>query len=213
MNRLLAIPFLTALLAASPHTLQRREPTPAPLPASNFSIPLADGQTATAAILPTRDGQAFFVYSTPTGQLGSYLMTPTTSPAPQPNPQPQPQPTPPPTPTATALLFVTVTESTPAAIGPELQQWLDANKSKAICLTVAQVAKPDTPPEALSWIGATAGHPYPYAFIADQTGRTLWHGQPPADAAAMIALLASHLAPAATRTPTPLPFCPTCPLR
>jgi hypothetical protein len=63
---------------------------------SGFTIPLADGTSGTAVILPIDANQSWLVYADSTGLLGSYLLS--TPPAPIPTPIPTPSPTPSPTP-------------------------------------------------------------------------------------------------------------------
>jgi hypothetical protein len=89
------LPIILAMTAATAHRPYDLSP---PATRSGFTIPLSDGTTGTAVILPIDATQSWLVYADSTGQLGSYLLTtPTTPEPPSPTPPPPP-PTPVPTP-------------------------------------------------------------------------------------------------------------------
>ena len=81
--------LLTVLLAApTPHCTAK---TPAIAPGQPFTVPLADKTTGQAVLLPAPNGQAWLVFSTPTGQIGLWTMSPgmpTTPPTPPAPPVP-----------------------------------------------------------------------------------------------------------------------------
>ena len=55
--------------------------------------------------------------------------------------------------------------------------------------TVSQITDPTTSAEQLKWIGRTAGKTYPYTFVADAAGKTLWEGPTPTTDAAYLAAI------------------------
>lgn len=71
------------------------------------------------------------------------------------------------------------------------------------------VAEKNPPPNALIWIGRTAGKTYPYSFLAAPDGEILWQGQTPKTVAGFLAILNQPAPPIAVK-----PICPTnrCPL-
>lgn len=190
-SQISALCLLTILYAA--WTKQCTAQTPAPQQNQIFALPLADGTTANAIILPAANGQAFLVYATKTGQLGFWTMTSGTSPSPTPPPEPPPPPTPPtppvpPTPPR-VVSVITITETTPAGLPSEVSAYLSANSGSYYAFTVEMVALDEPPPNALKWIGKSAGKNYPYTFLADAAGVVLWQGPTPANAAKFLNLL------------------------
>jgi hypothetical protein len=128
------------------------------------------------------------------------LWTLTSTNAPLPPPTPSPTPTPP-TPTSDNLSFITVTETEPATIPPEVTAHLRATNSTYFAYTVAMVGDPSPPKNALTWIGLSAGKPLPYSFLARSDGSIIWQGTTPTTAAAILKIL----------TPSPtLPQRPDC---
>jgi len=184
--QILACYILLTLAAAN--AIAADSPTPAPATTKTFLMPLADGTNATAAFLPTTNEQLWLVYSTPTGQLGFChltLKTPTPSPTPGPLPPPPTPPTPPTPPSPPAptrpLSLIAIGEETPPKLSNSLGASLKTRDTKYWAFAVAQVADPNAPPNALTWIGRTAGKSYPYTFLADANGVILWEGPTPTD--------------------------------
>ena len=86
--------ILTVAAATAAATISRTaEPTPAPQPDSQFTIPLSDHTTATAAFLPAPDHRLYLIYATNSGQLVFYTLHRSIDPPPPPPPPPPPDPT------------------------------------------------------------------------------------------------------------------------
>jgi hypothetical protein len=161
---------------------------------SQFSVPLTTGGTGTAILIPNANGPAWLLISGPTGQIGLYQLT--TSPTPQP-------PTPPEPPKPVAAAVITVTESDPAKLPTDVAALLSATRATFHAFTIAMVAEPEPPADALAWIGRTAGKPYPYSFVVAADGSILWQGPTPKDSAAWLSVLKPFAA--TTTNPTTLP--------
>lgn len=182
--------------------------TPTPRPHLPFTLPMTDGTTAAAIILPTQAGQAYLVYATTTGRIGSYLMTPGTTPTPGPIDPPAPPipvpdpPAPPPVPTPTRLALIGEMDkpNLSTAVTATLSAWAVAVES----YSVAQVADPSTPAAALRLIGRSAGKRYPFAIALTAAGTVTWEGNLSNDPTAAIATLAAVFG----RTPPASPACP-----
>lgn len=203
---LLSFVCLSTLCATSNSTAQ----APALTASFPFNVPMTDGTTSQAVILPKNDGSAYLVISSPTGQLGLFLLTPQTTPPPTPNPTPPPPPPTPPPPSGTAAAFITITAAVPAAIPAETQALFTSRNITYYAYTASMVSDPQPPPNSLTWIGACAGKQLPYSFLATADGQCLWQGPTPTTAADFAALL-----PPASLSAPPAITCPsgTCPLQ
>jgi len=181
-------------------------------PAATFPLPLKDGTTANAAFLPTQNGQAYLVYATSTGQLGSYLLTPTNSPNPQPpapTPTPPAPPPPPPAPPlGTASRLIAIGETQEPNLPAKLTTLLAEKHITTQTYSVAQVQNPNTPPTALHWIGLTAGKPYPYGFLLTASAAILWQGPIPTNPDDAISIFNRYSPQPAQKSTCPNGFCP-----
>jgi hypothetical protein len=162
---------------------------------TRFALPLADKTSAQAVLLPTVNEKVWLVYSTPTGQIGLWTMTHETSPTPTPPIDPPSPPDPPVPPKPSSVSVITVSESTAVALPIAVAEFLDASKSTYHAFTIAMVSDSNPPPNALLWIGRTAGKTYPYSFVADQNGNILWEGKTPITSTSFLDLLEKFLTP------------------
>ena len=204
MHRLPTSAFCLSLLlfAILAHPLRSQPPTFAT--GTSFNIPMSDGTTRQAIILPGPGASAWLVTSSPTTPLGFWTITPTTGPTPTP-PLDPPKPTPPPDPPKPAVAaVVTISEKTPAPIGTAVAAELSRLSAAYHAFTIAMVAQPTPPENALTWIGRSAGKPYPYTFIASADGRVLWEGPTPGTSDNFLSIL-RQLAP----KQKPTSDCPT----
>jgi hypothetical protein len=183
--------------------------TQAPALETQFTLPLADKTTAQAVLLPTADGKVWLVYSTSTGQIGLWTMTPATSPSPPIPPTPPTPPIPPEPPKPVSVSVITVTETDPAPCPAQVADFLSANKSTYFAFTVAMVADKNPPANSLTWIGRTAGKSYPYSFVASHEGKTLWEGPTPTAAANFIMVIQSQMKTLARISSCSKGSCPT----
>ena len=142
------------------------EATPAPAPLTPFTLPLADHTTTTAQILPGPEANAWLVYSTPSGQLAVYTLSPA---APDPNPPPPPPPPP------GQALHVAVVEN-PTASTPTQRailadpRWREAipPPHSFIGIIPADILDPDTqepPPGLRPFLAAAKGTPLPAVIL------------------------------------------------
>lgn len=195
---------LAILIATASHADQN--PIPAPAIGTSFSLPLSDGTTAQALFLPAPAGQTYLVYSTKTGQIGLLTTTTTTpnSPTPEPNPPPVPPapPTPPQPPVPKSVTVTTVTDTEPARLQPDIAATLATTASTYQAFTVAEVAADTPDPNAMRWIGRTAGKTRPYTFVSRDDDTIIWEGQTPTSSAAWTAALSGE-----TKSNKPEPTC------
>ncbi len=182
------------------------EPTPAPAPNVRFSLPLTDGTTAQAAIIPTTDKAAALIYATPRGELVWYILTGTTPPPPIPPPPPPPVP-PPPTPTKLQVGIVEDPEKTTPDQARVLlnREWRDyVTKTQTLVGVIpnAIIDKETNKPPALlvPFLTAAAGKTLPRLIALDLSGRIVLDLSLPETAAAIAAALkpyerSQHAAP------------------
>jgi hypothetical protein len=106
--------------------------------------------------------------------------------------------------------LITVSADTPATIPAEVSAALAATRSSFFAFTVSMVADQTPPPNALIWIGKSAGKTYPWTFLAGPDGAILWQGPTPKTVAALLEILRPAASPIAVK-----PICPTstCPLK
>ena len=180
------------------------EPTPAIRPNYAFTLPLTDGTTAQACLLPITADHAYLVYATKSGTIVSWTIS---RQPPSPSPDPQPTPVPPPPPSPTGVQLVIVADGPPPTIGPTLTAALAARGGLFYPATVSMIEDPTTDPAVLRWIGLAAGKTLPYAFLATNDGTPIWHG-PYTSETDLLARL-----PPLTPKPTSAPPCPggVCP--
>jgi hypothetical protein len=168
--------------------------TPAPAVQTTFALPLADKTTAQAVLLPTANGQAYLVYATPKGQLGFYLLNPTS-----PTPTPDPVPPVPPQPTRPKIAVVenpltTTLEQRQVLSTPS---WRDqaSKKHDFIGIIPSDVIEKGTskPPASLvPFLDRASTHNLPWVILCDQTGTIIWEGQLPTSAAELSALITKY---------------------
>jgi len=187
------------MIFASASTTHSPTPTPAPIALTCFPLPLADGSTANAIILPIPDGAAYLIYTTNDGKIGIYQILPVTSIAPTPDPAPTP---------SRPQTLIIVTEIDPAKLNDPVKNYLDAKGITLQTFTIMMVEERNPPANSLKWIGRTAGRPYPYAFIIDKNETILWKGQLPQTAKDTIAIFDNLLSQPMQPTTCPTNLCP-----
>ena len=183
--------FFALLLPMATHTHAQ---TPAPKENVPFSLLLADGTTATAVFLPTADGQAYLVYSTPTGKLGFWMMTTKT-----PEPTPTPNPPPDPTPQKLTIAIVEDPEQTTAAQRRVLidDEWRDAaaggHDFKGILPSDLKDPKTgEAPPVLAPFLKAAEGQSLPWVMFYNRSGKLVFSGPLPATGAELTALIRKY---------------------
>jgi hypothetical protein len=180
----LPLPFVTWLLLIVTTAAAQ---TPAPALHTRFQLPLTDSTTATAALLPTHDGQAWLVYATNNGNLGTYYLTPTELPGPDP-PQPIPQ-----------KLAIAIVEN-PATTTLQQRDVLSAIEWRKLATekhnflgivpTDIKEAKTGLPPPALvPFLDRAKNHNLPWIILSNQTGTILWEGQLPPTSQQLTAII------------------------
>jgi hypothetical protein len=208
MNRFLPNAFCLLTLSLAAWTLPCVAQTPSIAPALPFTVPLTNNQTGQAVLLQIDATQAWLVCTDKTGQIAFYRMTTSPSPGPGPSPQPPTPPTPPTPPPAKAAAIITVTDSDPAQLPAAVAAYATNAGLTYAAFTVAMVADPQPPPNALTWIGRTAGKKYPYTFVAATDGAILWQGQTPPTSDNFLSVL-RNVAP--TTSKPVAADCPDCP--
>ena len=187
-----------------------------PSPGSPFTIPMNDQTTATAIILPAPNAGYYLVTSTSAGKLGFWLMSQTTPPTPDNPPQPPKPPAPPQPPTPQLARVVTITATQPQTLDAAVAAYIATIGATYNAYTIAQVATPNPPPDALKYIGLAAGKQTPYTFLVSTAGQVTAEGPTPTTAAAFLAMLGKPAlrtvaAPAVTPEPPPCPAgCTNC---
>ena len=183
--------FLLAIASATQvgiATAQTNTPPPGLASHTPFDQPTDDGKTAAAVILPGPNDTAWLCWTTPAGPIvTAQIVTRAWPPPPTP---PPPTPPAPPKPTPANLIIVTDGPATGRTWSTAPVTTALAKRSiKTSEYTIQQVADQTTPPEALRWIGRTAGQTLPHCFLASATDQILWRGPPPATDTAWLALL------------------------
>jgi len=169
--------------------------TPAPATMTQFALPLADQTTATAIILPGPNTQAWLIYATPSGKIGLWTMTPTTSPIP---PQPIPPPPIPPVPIPQRLTIAVIED--PATTTLEQRNvladptWrkLAAEKHDFRGIIPIDVIEKGTsqPPAALApFLDRAKGRPLPWIMLYTQNFVLVWEGPLPATTTELMAII------------------------
>jgi hypothetical protein len=154
-------------------------------------LPLADGSTAQARFLPTHDGEAWLVYATKSGKLGTYYLTPK-----DPGPQPNPIPPVPPVPTK---LTIAIVEDPARTTQAERQVLTDpawrtpaAAKHNLLGIIPNDLIDKETgqpPPRLAPFLDRAKMHNLPWIMLTDQAGTIIWEGQVPTTAAELINLI------------------------
>lgn len=187
--------LMPLLLASTPLCTAQ---TPGIAPGVPFQLPLTDKSMASAILLPTQVGPQYIVYATKTGLIGFYEINPSsTDPAPQPEPP------------AAIASIITVSADTAADLPADVAARLASLSGNYFAFTVAMVADASPPPNALSWIGRTAGKPYPYTFVVDASGNILWEGPTPTSSDNFLSILRNAKATPSLRVPCASGTCPT----
>jgi hypothetical protein len=169
--------------------------TPAPKTNVAFPIPLADATTAQAIFLPAPSGNAYLVYATSSGKLGSFLLSPIT---PEPGPLP-PVPPVPPVPPAPTTLTIAIIEN-PAATTLQQRDVLSAlewrkaaaEKHNFLGIIPSDLIEKGTgkPPASLApFLDRAKLHNLPWCIMSDAAGKILWEGQLPTSPAELNALI------------------------
>lgn len=179
--------------------------TPAPATQTNFSLPLSDGSTATARLLPTTNGEAWLVYATSSGQLAAYYLTPhqpvppPTPPTPDPPTPLPPPPDPQPQPTRLTIAVIENPETTTNAQRAVLTNttWSTAATAKHTFLGIVpdDVIDKTTglpPPRLAPFLARAKLHNLPWILFADPNGVIVWEGTVPTTATELTALIAKY---------------------
>ena len=178
---------LAALLAT---TLLQAAP-PAIAANSQFTIPMDNGQNATAICLPAPNESLWLVISTTTGSITSFQLTPTgLQPIPQP-PTPPPPPVPEPKPTRDAKNVISIGEQSAPSAPTAVTKILSAAGIEYHAYSIEAITDPTTSADALKWIGLSAGHPRPWTYILAEDNAILWQGPTPTDLTAWQQALAT----------------------
>lgn len=183
---------ILASLTTTPHCWAQ---TPAPATLTQFQMPLADATTATAAFLPTQDGQAWLIYATPTGKLGLYLLSSTT---PNPIPPTPPNPPIPPTPIPQRLTIAIVED--PQTTTNEQRQvlanptWRKLATEKhdfrgIIPIDVIEKGTGKPPASLAPFLDRAKGHNLPWCMLCTTAEVILWEGQLPTTAKELTSLI------------------------
>lgn len=189
--------FCLLILSLSASTPLCTAQIPNIAPCVPFQLPLTDKTTATAVLLPTQAGPHYIVYATKTGQIAFFEINPSST-----DPTPQPEP-----PAAIAAI-ITVSADTAAVLPADVAARLASLGGDYFAYTVAMVADANPPPNSLSWIGRTAGKPYPYTFIVDASGNILWQGPTPSSSDNFLSILHNAKATPSPRVPCASGTCP-----
>jgi len=187
-----------SLLLSAALTTHSWGQTPAPAAQTKFQLPLADATTATAVILPTQAGQAWLVYATKSGMIGSYLLTPTD---PTPPPDPLPPPPVPPVPIPQKLTIAIV--ENPATTTVEQRQVLadqawrnlaaDKHTFKGIIPTDVTDKRTGKPPaDLVPFLNRAALHNLPWVMFTKPDHTIVWEGQLPTTAQELLNLIHQH---------------------
>jgi hypothetical protein len=184
----LCLPFVSWLLLIA---AQAWSQTPAPALQKSFSLPLTDGTTATAMIMPGPPGQSWLVYAAKDGKLGTYWLTPT-----DPGPGPKPVPPVPPIPQRLTIVIVedpvTTTQAERQILADPTWRTPAAAKHNMLGIIPNDLIDKETgqPPQRLAgFLDRAKLHNLPWIMLTGQAGTILWEGQVPTTAAELIALI------------------------
>ena len=195
MKRALVAIFLMITLPPIGGSASAADPTPAPAANVPFALPLADGSTAQAAILPGPTGSAYLVYATARGQLA--ILPIGISPLPPPLPPAPPVPPVPPVPPQQLCIIIledplTTTLAQRAVLSCSTWRTLAQTQHRFLGVLPFNYADPDTgqPPAALlPYYEAATGKPLPLVILADQQNKTLFCGPLPPTCPDLCALI------------------------
>jgi hypothetical protein len=185
------LPFVTWLMLTAGQAIDQ---TPAPATNVPFQLPLSDGSTAQARLLPTHDGESWLVYATSSGKVVAYYLSPTT-----PTPPPDPIPPIPPTPQKLTIAIVenpTLTTQQQRAVlaSPEWRA-VAAAKHNLVGIIPNDVIDKETnqPPTRLApFLNRAKLHNLPWIMFTNAAGAILWEGQVPTTAQELAALIAKY---------------------
>ena len=187
--------------------------TPAPAVNRPFILPLADGSTAAAVILPADASRSYLIFATSQGNLVWYTLTTKIDPQP-----PVPPVPPPPVPTTLTIAVVenpaTTTWQVRAVLSSPGWRQLATTKHRFLGIIPIDAIDPDTkqPPAPFKpFLDRAKTMTLPAVIIADAAGNELTAGGVPATDADFQAVI-NRYAAGYRRPQTP---CPTglCPLR
>jgi hypothetical protein len=144
--------------------------------------------------LPTHDGEAWLVYATPSGKLGTYYLTPT-----RPGPQPDPIPPVPPVPTHLTIAIVenpqlTSLQDRQTLADPLWRRWA-SEKHNLLGIIPNDVIDKETgqpPPRLAPFLDRAKLHNLPWIMFTNAAGVIIWEGTVPTTAAELAALIAKY---------------------
>jgi hypothetical protein len=149
---------------------------------------------ATARLLPTHDGEAWLVYATSSGKLGTYYLTPK-----DPGPQPDPIPPVPPVPTK---LIIAVVENPATTTQQQRQVLADpawrkpaAEKHTLLGIIPNDVIEKETgqpPPRLAPFLERAKLHNLPWIMFTTEAGVIIYEGQLPTTAAELASLIKQY---------------------
>ena len=189
------IPFVSWLMLTAGQAISQ---TPAPATNVPFVLPLADGSTAQARLLPTHDGEAWLVYATSSGKLGIFYLSPT-KPDPGPNPPPPPPPPPPPVPTKLTIAIIenpaTTTQEQRQVLADPAWRQAAAGKHTQLGIIPNDVIDKSTgqpPARLVPFLDRAKLHNLPWIIFTNAAGTIVWEGTVPTTAAELAALIAKY---------------------
>jgi hypothetical protein len=179
--------FLIAWLTAQAAIGQ----TPAPARNKMFQLPLSDGTTANAVVIPTIEGNASLVYATAKGELVIYYLMKN-----EVNPEPKPNPPPPPIP---QKLTIAIVEDVTKTTDDQLRvlsslEWrnLAADNHNFLGIIPQGVIDKKTgkvPAKLDPFLKRSEGHVLPWLMFAGANGSILFEATLPQTSAEIISLI------------------------
>ena len=194
--------FCLLTIFAGTSTLESAVPTPAPAPGVQFTLPLTDSTNGTAVLLPTHDGEAWLVYATSSGKLGTYYLIPQNHPIP-PTPDPPIPPIPPtpdpPIPPPLEKLHIAIVED-PARTTLQQRDVLSDPKWRAAASSqhwfegiipndVKEIKTGLPPANLLPFLERAKLHNLPWVIMCNEAGVIRWEGPLPATAEELFKLI------------------------
>ncbi len=172
------LPFLSWLLLIVP-TAAAAVPTPAPM--KPFALPLSDGTTTEAVLLPIDADHMWMVYAQRDGKIGFWRMSRSLDPIP-----PDPVPPPPPEPTRLTIVIVEDPERSTQVERDILadDEWRGLAMEKHSFLGIIPVDLIDKrtgkpPPLLAPYLNLSKGKELPWMILSDDAGNVIWSGHLP----------------------------------
>ncbi len=172
------LPFLGWLLLAAPLDAAT---APVPAPLKFFHLPMDDGSSTQAVLLPIDADHMWMVYTSKDGQIGFWMMTRSTDPIP-----PDPVPPPPPKPTRLTIVVIEDPERSTQIERDILadDRWRGLAMEKHNFLGIIPIDLVDNrtgkPPTLLApFLELAKGKALPWTILADAKGNIVWQGHLP----------------------------------